>query len=289
MNILFNNKNDRNFMVVSYYTEHTIYENYIQRLLNSLKKFKLDYYIEGIPALGDWKTATDYKATFILRALRRTPKSIVFIDADGEVVQYPQLFDKLGADVAAFYSHINHLWSGTLFFKNNAKVYCLINDWIKANKKNKILFEQRVLQGVIGRNKVIKSDRLPLSYCKIYDHKLKCKNPVILHYQASRIVKKLNIPSFSVEKITDLHKQIDKWSNTLWEIEMRRIGDRAARIRQEVDDVLNGRKSLEPDPFIEHIFGSSFMEVYFKALSKEQCLTEEEIEDASLYPLKEEF
>jgi hypothetical protein len=216
MNILFKRKG-KNFVVISYYTEDTIYAEQIKRLIASLEKFELDYYIEGIPSLGSWKDATDYKATFILRALTRVKAPVVFIDADGEVVQYPQLFENLNnIDIAAFYSHINHLWSGTLYLNNCDKVRYLIENWIEANKINKVLFEQRILQSMIAQNKTIKLYKLPISYCQIYDHKFKSKFPVIVQHQASRITKKLNIPSFSEEELVNLYKEIEKVSNNLW-------------------------------------------------------------------------
>lgn len=65
------------------------------------------------------------------------------------------------------------------------------------------------------------------------------------------------------------------------------VGDRLAKVRQEVDDILSGRKVPEPDPFIQKYFGCSFMEAYAKCLLEHaddgQYLTEEEIQEGSLY------
>ena len=220
MNLLYSFDPAKKFTVVSYYTLDEIYSEEIKRLVQSLKKFKLNYYIEGISPLGDWKTCTDYKATFIKRAIERIPTPIVFIDADGEVVSYPKLFDTLDCDIAAFINHINSLLSGTLYIANTAKTKKLIDRWIDKNAANtSLIFEQRILHGVIKTHKNIVFKKLPIGYCQIHNYKFRDDNPTIIHWQASRRTKKLYeaLEKLEVQKlIKNIEKESEKnWLDTL--------------------------------------------------------------------------
>lgn len=221
MKIIHKLNNYRLFTVVSYYTLDTIYEDEISRLIASLEEFKLSYYIEGIPLLGDWKQCTDYKATFIKRAMTRVCTNVVFIDADGEVVKHPTLFQIMNYDVAAFVNHIHNLLSGTLYLANNERVKTLLDLWIQANDANKsMLFEQKVLQNLLFRLPYIKFGNLPIGYCQIHNYKFQDENgPTILHWQASRRSKKM-YAKLSDEKLQNLKNSIELESSQLWQKEV---------------------------------------------------------------------
>jgi len=206
---------DKKFVVVCFYTLDEIYSKEVQRLKKSIDLFNLDYYMEGVTPLGSWKQATDYKANFIKRALNRTDVPLVFVDADGEFVKYPDLFDTLTCDLAAFINHINNLLSGTLYFGNNEKVKDFVDRWIKYNK-NTVLFEQSILQSEIRKSKNFKFDKLPIGYCQIHNYKFRDNNPVIIHWQASRRTKKLLQP-ISKEKYLTLINTLELESNKIWE------------------------------------------------------------------------
>lgn len=208
---------NKRFAIIAYYTLDSIYREEVKRLISSLNTFNLDYYIEGIPLLGDWKTCTDYKATFILRAISYLKTPVIFIDADGEVIKYPELFECLNADVAAFINHINNLLSGTVYFANNNKVKKLIKYWIYLNSKNDILFEQKMLQRAIQRSSDIIFEKLPIGYCQIHNYKIQAEEnkKYILHWQASRRTKKL-YPAFSQNKVLKLVKEIEYQAQKYW-------------------------------------------------------------------------
>lgn len=193
----------KKFAVISFYTLNTIYEAEILRLLTSLIKFDLDFYIEGVPCFGNWKQVTDYKPRFIKRALNRVPnKPIVFIDADGEVVTYPILFENLDCDVAAFINHINNLLSGTVYLNNNETVRKLVDVWIKNVDRKSCLFEQKILQNSIFQCKLnLNFVKLPIAYCQIHNYKFQAEVPVILHWQASRRSKKIYTPLLEQESV----------------------------------------------------------------------------------------
>ena len=208
--------NDKSFTVVSFYTFDPVYEASAKKLIASLETFSLDYYIEGIPALGDWKTCTDYKATFIRRAIDKVSTPIVWVDADATIVQYPKLFETIDKkiDILAFINHINNLLSGTLYFANNDKVRLLMDNWVKSNSKNTVLFEQKILQKEINKNKDIVFRRLPIGYCQIYDYKVQAKDDdkYIMHWQASRKTKHKN-KALSDKEVARLVDLIQKETN----------------------------------------------------------------------------
>jgi hypothetical protein len=178
----------RNWTVISYYTAGTGYEEEAKRLIRSLKKFSLSYYVEGIRNLGSWQTNTHYKAQFIKRMLESLKAPVVFIDADAVVKKYPLLFDFIQDDMAAFFkSNEYDLLSGTMFWSYTKAALKLIDDWIDENKKNISVWEQKTLSSLLGRmeNKP-RIFRLPIEYCFIYDSKRKAADPVIEHHQSSR-------------------------------------------------------------------------------------------------------
>jgi len=206
---------DKKFTIICFYTLDNIYSEEVKRLQKTIDLFNLDYYIEGLPSLGDWKQATDYKATFIQRALRRVTTPVVFVDADGEFVDYPLLFDTLTCDIAAFVNHINNLLSGTLYLANNNKVKNLVDRWITHNGKNKTLFEQSILQSEIRSSKNLDFKTLPIGYCQIYNYKFRDDNPVIIHWQASRRTKKI-LQSINSDIYKKLYTSLNKESDILW-------------------------------------------------------------------------
>lgn len=186
-----NVKPDAKFTVISYFTLNTGYEDEVKNLIASLQKFDLSYYIEGIKNLGNWQANTHYKARFIRKILDQIQGPVVFVDADAVIQQYPELFDNLKEDFAAYFKEKDRLFSGTLYFKNNTNIKDFIDCWIQDNSKNTGMWEQQVLSEIIPRWKdKISIYRLPGTYCQIFDLMRDAGEPVIEHFQASRKFKK---------------------------------------------------------------------------------------------------
>ena len=181
------------FIVVSYYTKGTPYQKEAVKLENSLMKHGIPYHIGAVPNRGSWQKNTHFKAIFIRNMLKEfIGVNIVFTDADSIFRTYPKLFEGLDCDIAVHFRNWKHgqneLLSGTIYLANNEKVCQLIDDWIRINRKNPIIWEQQNLQRAVNSRKHILSlSYLPMEYCCIFDdEKRKFCKPVIEHFQASR-------------------------------------------------------------------------------------------------------
>lgn len=186
-------------IVISYYTRDTGYEIEVKRLISSLRRFNLEYDIEGIENLGNWQKNTHYKASFIKKMLEKHKRAVLFIDADAEIKQYPFFFNELDKDFACYFRDYSQfprssrregkeLLTGTLYFADTKAAHDLIDAWIKENEKNPNLWEQKNLERAFNRQ-ICQFTELSPQYCKIYDLMRSVKNPIIEHYQASRRLK----------------------------------------------------------------------------------------------------
>ena len=201
-----------NFLITSFATKNTPYEQILrQYLLSSLQRQrKLNYwYTELIPDLGTWHLNTAYKAKFILDMFKMFPhfKSVVYVDADAEMLRYPTLFDEIPDeyDIACHFlsweiwygytgNKTRELLTGTILLKNRPIVKDLCNEWYnEAIKQNE--WEQKTLQRIITKYP-IKIFELPIEYCYMITRPhgepplIRVDDPVFRHYQVSRTLKK---------------------------------------------------------------------------------------------------
>ena len=188
------------FVVVGYYTTDTLYEQEAARMIKSLRQFEIPYYIQPIPKMDSWYSATQFKPTFLRQMLDKfAPKSIAYVDVDAEFMSFPALFDELDArpDVHIGAHLLDHakrgrppaqfeLLSGTLFFKNDDMSREIVDRWIAKCTNAGTLWDQVALSVVLQG---IPYYALPEEYCTIYDYMNDVVNPVIKHYQASRRAK----------------------------------------------------------------------------------------------------
>lgn len=192
-----------NWVVVGYYTKGTIYEGKSRIFTDSLDKFKIPHDIQAVANLGDWYANTCYKPTFLREMLKKhNPRSIVYVDCDAEFLKFPELFDELCNDQSvnvgvyvfdrSCYSKSVRgfeVLSGTVFLKNNELVAGLVEKWEAECKANSKVWDQKSLEKVLAGNFHV----LPGEYCKIFDRMQHITDPVIVHYQASRQVRKFGL------------------------------------------------------------------------------------------------
>ena len=89
------------------------------------------------------------------------------------------------------------LLSGTLYFKNCATTYEIVDKWIMACKEHPKLWDQVALDQVL---KDYPFFILPEEYCTIFDYMSDVEEPVIKHYQASRAVRNSPPPRKDINK-----------------------------------------------------------------------------------------
>lgn len=193
-------RSDSKYIIVSYYTINTPYEDEAKKLVLSLNKLNLSYDVVGIKTLGNWQANTRYKAKFMESMLDKYPgKSLVYVDSDAIIHSNPILFDKYTCDIAVRWQDFrwikNECLSGTIFMANNDRTRELCKRWQITNHRegpNAKTFEQwnlgKVIQAMKAEGKII-DENLPPEYTMIFDSMRSMYpniKPVIEHFQASR-------------------------------------------------------------------------------------------------------
>lgn len=176
---------------VSLYTINNGYEKYAFKLIESMDKFNLPYYIEGlILDRSKWDIVTKYKPHILLKVMNIYKRPTVWIDADAKVEKPPVLLKEIKKDFAVHYVG-NLLASGLCYFANNDVGKNILIDWIFENNTHIKTFDQINLQSVIKSKYKKNEEILPKEYLCIFDHpQYKNLDWVISQWQASRKLKK---------------------------------------------------------------------------------------------------
>lgn len=183
------------WIVVGYYTKKTLYEQRVKIFVGTLNLNKILYYIEPIDNLGSWYKNTGYKPTFLKKMLIDFKgMDIIYVDVDARFLGYPTLFDTLDCDIAVHeFDRSNwpkgkgtEVLSGTIFLRNNERVFSLVEKWEEQCKRNPKTWDQKSLEKILTGNFY----RLPGEYCKIFGLMNEIKDPIIVHYQVSRGIRK---------------------------------------------------------------------------------------------------
>lgn len=197
------------FKVVAYYTEDTLYARHSKRLERSLKRYEIPYYIQPIKSLGSWFLNTAYKPIFIREMMKKFEGEcdfVVYVDVDAKFLGYPKNFDSISCEIAAYIydgreyrrnNWIPELLSGTLCFKICPACYDLVEAWAERCRLKPKVWDQKNLAHILSichtdPPKVgypIDFQVLPGEYCKIFDKMDYIREPIIVHFQASRDVR----------------------------------------------------------------------------------------------------
>jgi hypothetical protein len=181
-------------LYISYYTRNTGYELEAEKLVESLRKFNLDFFMNGIKSLGTWQKNTQYKVKFIEECLDRYHHPLVFTDADSVIEREPTLFNELAnsdVDIGVHYRYLtdtcSKLLSGTIFINDTVLARDVLHWWQHFNEIHNEQLEQCNLALAIEavKERGLKVEELPATYCNIFDL-MNEMDPVITHYQASR-------------------------------------------------------------------------------------------------------
>lgn len=188
------------FVVVSFYTKGTYYEEEIKSLIASCERLGIEIEAEGLENQGSWNENCHIKPFFILEALKRHNKPILWIDADAIVCQPLDYFVSLEADFAVRIQEDipendpSKVISATIYAKPSSTP--LIEKWCAISEKEKNYFtDQECLREAIlaFKDKLIIQSLSP-SFCSIIDLEKDQKNPypiIIAQTQASRLYGKI--------------------------------------------------------------------------------------------------
>ena len=191
---------------VSYFTKDTGYEVEIERLHESLHRFGLEHELIGIEDRGTWRKNIHARIGVLREALDRIDRDIVYIDADGAVIHYPELFDNFREDFGAVWldreKYFPEIWreswnneppqgkwevlGGTMYFKNNKRARALLDAWEALDAPMATTLSQIHLIKAIKSVEGLRVKKLPDNYTQIFDIMASAGEPVIEHYQASR-------------------------------------------------------------------------------------------------------
>lgn len=194
--------------VISFYTIGTPYQTEAQNLIESCKKFEIDYDIEGVESFGCWELNCAYKAFFIYKKLMECKKPLLWVDADGVFVSKPNWIEVFNFDFAVRmhedlpFDHPSKVISSTLYVAYNARTQGLIKLWARECEKQLLdperteeFWDQIALRdALLSKQNEAHIASMPIAYSKIFDHPQDNEqvfDTVIEHYQASRRYKNL--------------------------------------------------------------------------------------------------
>jgi hypothetical protein len=213
----------KNFIVVSFYTKNTYYEEEIKTLIESCQKLQTPIETEGLDCKGSWNANCHIKPLFILKQLKKHNKPILWIDADAIVCSPLDFFNEITEDVAVRIEedlpedHPYKVISATVYIKPSKEGIELLEKWCEiSNKRSYELTDEAALREALFEQKgKVKVRSLPTSFCSIIDLEKDIKTtqkPVIAQTQASRLYQKIidkELPNMPFLTHLD-HKELKK-------------------------------------------------------------------------------
>lgn len=175
-----------NWTLISFYTP--LYKESAERLKASCVKFNVPFFIEERPSKSTWEANCCMKPNFIYEKLQELKSPVLWVDADAEIVRpladsFPGEFSTvINLDLPL--THPSHVVSCVVYAEPGS--LGLIEKWITLcdDKEWDQVALKEALQGY-------DTSPLPREYSMIYDRLEKDDQPMIIHYQASRLTKKV--------------------------------------------------------------------------------------------------
>ena len=176
--------------IVAFYTVNTPYEKEAEEFKESFKGE--DYHIYEVVNKGSWELNCAQKSECLYTALNDFKEDILYLDIDARKCrEIPQI----KSDIPGFCiwrrpwkgSDDIELLSGTIFFPNNNLSRQVVSDWMAVQKSSPSTWDQKTLQSIHTKYAHFQMD---LEWVYIEKFMKQVKNPIILHTQASRRLKK---------------------------------------------------------------------------------------------------
>ncbi len=181
--------------VISFYTKNTIYEKEVEDLATSCQALQIDHYIEAREDLGCWEKNCSQKPLFILECLERFRQPLLWVDADGILLQKPNL-QLREFDLGLYFNNIekHHARNATIYISPTKVAKAFMKLWhetlqkLNSRSNKKLTPDQPVMISLLRKKKIpLKIGLLPLEYMQIFDRdRVPLEKTVILHFQASR-------------------------------------------------------------------------------------------------------
>ncbi len=193
-------------LIVSFYAGDACYEVYAQRLRRGCEALGLDHLIVKLSThLDTWVEITNLKGRFLRHVMRKVARPILWVDADGEVLQLPTLLIDTDVDFAVFARTRKWKWkpigrrpmelpkgwpdqmgpkwflSGTVFLNRTKGAMNLLEEWARRAKADMRGYEQYMLQEAWCETRP-STFWLPEEYCQVRKRK---PGTVIVHEFAS--------------------------------------------------------------------------------------------------------
>ena len=151
------------------FTFHTggKYKASANALKESVESIGLECVVIERPDLGSWWKNCNQKCEVVLDALNTYgDEPIIWNDSDTRYLVYPELFDAIEEDFAAYYMTPSICIGGTLFFNGKTKAKRYVEAWVKNVQQNPTLEDdsinfRRALQSIKPQS----IHHLPPSYC----------------------------------------------------------------------------------------------------------------------------
>lgn len=176
--------------VISFATADYIEE--LVPLVKSLDAFKIQNEIRIIPRKQSWNEATFYKAGYVRSMLLKHRRPVVWMDADMEIRQFPEIFDQMEQRPSctpdiAYAMFDDKLNSTCVFFNDTQATHAVLSRWEQNNRAfpHNSFGDQENLEKAIHETPDARVFILPPEYA-MFDL---CKNqesPVLWSRQASR-------------------------------------------------------------------------------------------------------
>lgn len=175
-------------LYVGYFTPR--YADEAAGLIATLKDFGLFHRIFPVPDRGSWLANVNHKPVFIREMMARYPgQTLVYLDADARVRQYPALFDQLDCDIGFHRRDGHELLSGTLYFGPTDAAKNLVDAWVCECRDFPEQWDQISIAACVDRSRELRTWDIGPSYVQIFDSMSAAGEPVIEHLQASRRLK----------------------------------------------------------------------------------------------------
>lgn len=185
-------------LIVSCFTRGTPYEEEAARLKASCRKLGLEHAIVPVEPRGSWERNCAIKPEVLLEQYRTQDRPVLWVDADAVMHAPPMMLAGAEPDFAVHKARGWEFASGTIYFNRSEGGERLLRRWAELCAQSPEAWDQLTLDRAweeVTVSTPLRTLWLPQTYTSIYDMepdaRLGGAEPVIVHHQASRRLKRV--------------------------------------------------------------------------------------------------